>query len=212
MTTYHTISGTRSNTATDLTRPGRSRIRLAQVIAHVRQLDSDQQMMNVSVRLEQPRDVADVRETNEQAFGAPLEARIVDALRGSPDSISFVAILDDQVIGHILFTPVSIEPPVSVRVAGLAPMSVRPDHQRMGVGGQLVRVGLEECQRRGYSAVVVVGHPEYYPQFGFVPADTKGLKCEFPVPRETFMVIELEPGALTRLAGVVRYRPEFASE
>jgi putative acetyltransferase len=169
-------------------------------------------MMKVSVRLEEPRDVADVRETNEQAFGAPLEARLVDSLRGSADSISLVATVDDRVIGHILFTPVSIEPPVSVRVAGLAPMSVRPEYQRAGIGGQLVRAGIEECRRRGYSAVVLVGHPAYYPRFGFVPADTKGLECEFPVPREAFMVIELEADALVGVAGVVRYRPEFAAE
>jgi len=91
-------------------------------------------------------------------------------------------------------------------------MSVRPEYQRVGVGGQLVRTGLEECRRRGYSAVVVVGHPEYYPRFGFVPAETKGLECEFLVPREAFMVLELEAGALSRLAGVVRYRPEFNEE
>jgi putative acetyltransferase len=169
-------------------------------------------MIKVSVRLEEPRDVADVRETNELAFGAPLEARLVDALRGSADSISLVATVDDRVIGHILFTPVSIEPSSSARFAGLAPMSVRPEYQRMGVGGQLVRAGLEACRRGGYSAVVLVGHPEYYPRFGFVPADTKGLECEFPVPREAFMVIELEAGIVTGLAGLVRYRPEFAAE
>ena len=168
--------------------------------------------MKVSVRLEEPRDVAGVRETNEQAFGAPLEARLVDAVRGSAGSISLVATVDDRVIGHILFTAVSIEPSVSVRVAGLAPLSVRPQYQCVGVGGQLVRAGLEECRRSGYSAVVLVGHPEYYPRFGFVPADTMGLECEFPVPREAFMVIELEAGALAGLAGVVRYRAEFAAE
>jgi putative acetyltransferase len=168
--------------------------------------------MNVSIRLEEPRDVADVHETNEQAFGTPLEARLVDALRGTPDSISLVATLDDRVIGHILFTPVTIEPPAAARIAGLAPMSVRQKYQRMGVGGQLVRAGLDECLRRGYRAVVLVGHPEYYPRFGFVPAQTKGLTCEFPVPPEVFMVLELDPGALAGVRGLVRYRPEFAAE
>jgi putative acetyltransferase len=168
--------------------------------------------MNVSVRLEEPRDAAGVRETNEQAFGAPLEARLVDALRGSPGSISLVATVGDCVVGHILFTAVSIEPSASVRVAGLAPLSVRPGYQRVGVGSQLVRAGLEECRRGGYAAVVLVGHPEYYPRFGFVRADTMGLECEFPVPREAFMVVELEAGVLAGLAGLVRYRPEFAAE
>lgn len=167
--------------------------------------------MNVSVRFEAPDDEADVREVNVDAFGAPLEARLVDALRGSPDSISLVATAHGRVIGHILFTPVSIDPPRGVRVAGLAPMAVRPEFQRLGVGGELVRAGLEECRRRGYAAVVVVGHPEYYPRFGFVPAVTRGLRYEQPVPPEAFMLIELEGGVLAGRAGVVRYRPEFTA-
>ncbi len=166
--------------------------------------------MQVSIRFEEPADAPGVRETNEQAFGAPLEARLVDALRGSAGSISLVATMADLVIGHILFTRVIIEPPARVRVAGLAPMSVRPEHQRAGVGGLLLRAGLDECRRIGYSAVVVLGHPTYYPRFGFRPADAWGLQCEFSVPREAFMAIELEPAALAMQAGVVRYAPEFA--
>ena len=91
-------------------------------------------------------------------------------------------------------------------------MSVRAPYQREGVGGQLVRAGLEECRQRGYAAVVLVGHPDYYPRFGFVPAHTKALECEFPVPQEAFMVLELDAGALAGISGVVRYRPEFAAE
>jgi putative acetyltransferase len=168
-------------------------------------------MIRVSIRREELRDVGEIRETNEQAFGAPLEARLVDALRGSPDSISLVATMDDRVIGHILFTPITIHPPAAVRVAGLAPMSVRPTYQRQGVGGQLLRAGLEECRQCGYAAVVLVGHPEYYPRFGFVPGHTKGLQCEFSVPKEAFMVLELDAGALSGISGVVRYRPEFTA-
>ena len=168
--------------------------------------------MDISIRLEEPHDVVAVGETNEQAFGTRLEAALVDTLRGTPDSIALVATVDDRVIGHILFTPVTIEPATAVSVAGLAPMSVRPTYQREGVGGQLIRAGLEECRRRGYKAVVVVGHPEYYPRFGFVPAHTKGLACEFPVPPEAFMVLELYADALAGVCGVVRYRPEFSVE
>ena len=168
--------------------------------------------MNVSVRLEEPADEAGVRETNEEAFGTPLEARLVDALRGSPGSISLVATTDDRVVGHILFTPVTIEPTANVRIAGLAPMSVRRMYQRRGVGGRLIQAGLEECRRQGFAAVVLVGHPAYYPRFGFVPAHTYGLECEFPVPQDAFMVRELDAGALGGVGGVVRYRPEFAEE
>jgi putative acetyltransferase len=163
------------------------------------------------VRFEQPDDAASIRETNELAFGTPLEAGLVDALRGSAEYLSLVATIDERVVGHILFTPVSLEPSVDVRIAGLAPMAVRPQHQRSGVGGQLIRAGLDECRRRGYSAVVVLGHPEYYPRFGFVPAHTFGLSCEFPSPPEAFMAIELDAGALAGITGMVRYRSEFSA-
>jgi len=166
----------------------------------------------VSIRLEEPGDAAGIRETNELAFGAPFEARLVDALRGSADSISLVATIDERVIGHILFTPITMHPPATVRIAGLAPMSVRPTYQRQGVGSRLVEAGLEECRKRGYAAVVLVGHPDYYPRFGFVPGHAKGLECEFPVPQEAFMVLELDAGALAGLTGLVRYRPEFSAE
>ena len=164
----------------------------------------------IGVRFEQVGDEPAIRETNELAFGGPLEARLVDALRGSADYLSLVATIEDQVVGHILFTPVVVEPPTDRRIAGLAPMAVRPEYQRSGIGGQLIRAGLEECRRRGYSAVVVLGHPDYYPRFGFVPAHTFGLTCEFPSPPEAFMAIEVEPNALGRVRGLVRYLPEFA--
>ncbi len=168
--------------------------------------------MKVSVRLEHPGDSVAVREINERAFGGPQEAELVEALRGCADRISLVATLDGRVIGHILFTPVTIEPcAVELRAAGLAPMAVQPEYQRLGVGGQLVRTGLDECRQRGYTAVVVVGHPDYYPRFGFVPGYTRGLGCEYPVPPEAFLVIELQPGALTGRTGLVRYRPEFSA-
>jgi putative acetyltransferase len=165
----------------------------------------------IAVRFEQPEDSGGIRQTNELAFGAPLEARLVDALRGSAGSISLVATMDERVVGHILFTPVTLEPAVTLRIAGLAPMAVRPEHQRSGIGSQLVRAGLDECGRQGYSAIVVLGHPDYYPRFGFVPAHTLGLTCEFPSPPEAFMALELVSGSLPRRSGLVRYLPEFAT-
>jgi putative acetyltransferase len=165
----------------------------------------------IDVRFEQPLDAAAVREVNEQAFGSPVEARIVESLRAEPGCISLVATRNDLVIGHILFTPVSIEPPVGFRVAGLGPMSVRPEDQRAGVGSQLIRTGLEACRQHGYSAVVVVGHPAYYPRFGFEPAHTRGLTLrDFDVPQDVFMVVELEAGVRERLKGAVRYPSAFA--
>lgn len=167
-------------------------------------------MSTVSIRFEQPGDEGGIHETNELAFGEPLEARLVDALRGCHGYVSLVATIENRVVGHILFTPVTIEPAVNRPIAGLAPMAVHPDHQRSGIGGQLIRAGLEECRRNGYAAVVVLGHPEYYPKFGFEPAHTFGVTCEFPSPPEAFMAIELEAGALSGIRGLVRYLPQFA--
>jgi putative acetyltransferase len=167
-------------------------------------------VISAQIRLEQPDDVVAIRETNEQAFGTTTEARLVDRLRNSTDCISLVATIGGRVIGHILFTPISLDPATTVRVAGLAPMAVRPEHQRAGVGSQLVRAGLEKCLERGYSAVVLVGHPHFYPRFGFVQGHTKGLVCEFPVPQEAFMVLELKVSALAGVTGLVRFQPEFA--
>ena len=166
--------------------------------------------METTVRAETPADEAAVREVNRQAFAGPVEAQIVDALRGSPDSISLVAIVDQQVVGHVLFTPVTLDPAAAVRIAGLAPMAVRPDFQQKGVGSALVRAGFNECRRLHYHAIVVVGHPEYYPRFGFQPADRWGMQYAESVPREVFMAVELQPGALENASGIVRFRPEFA--
>ena len=165
----------------------------------------------IDVRFEQPPDANAVRKVNDQAFDSQVEGGIVERLRAAAGTLSLVATMDDLVVGHILFTAVSLEPPVEFRVAGLGPMSVLPEHQRAGVGSQLIRAGLEACSQLGYSAVVVVGHPEYYPRFGFEPAHTRGLTLrDFDVPPDVFMVIELEAGVRERLKGAVRYRSEFA--
>ena len=121
------------------------------------------------IRLESGGDEASIRETNELAFAGSLESRLVDALRdslrGTQDFLSLVATIEERVVGHILFTPITIEPARNCPIAGLAPMAVRPEHQRSGSGGQLIRAGLKECRRSVYSGVLVLGHPEYYPRF-----------------------------------------------
>jgi putative acetyltransferase len=91
-------------------------------------------------------------------------------------------------------------------------MAVLPEYQRRGIGSQLVKAGLDACRAAGYDIIVVLGHPTYYPRFGFVVASTRGLTCEYPVPAEAFMVVELRAGTLGRAHGLVRYRPEFAEE
>ena len=165
----------------------------------------------VTVRAENSDDIAAVRRVNELAFGGPTEAALVDALRNAANPyISLVAIESGQVVGHIFFSPVSIESQDTVSTAmGLAPMAVLPKHQNRGVGSWLVQEGLRECARIGCDLVVVLGHPDYYPRFGFVPAYQRGLRCAYPVPPEAFMVAELKPGALTGRQGLVKYRPEL---
>ena len=88
-------------------------------------------------------------------------------------------------------------------------MAVLPSHQRNGIGSKLVRAGLEECRQLGYVAAVVLGHPEYYPRFGFAPSIRFGIRCEYDVPEEVFMAMELRQFALLGVSGIVRYRTEF---
>jgi putative acetyltransferase len=169
--------------------------------------------MTFNIRAERPEDYDAVHQVNEQAFGQPNEADLVDALRKSArPSISLVADVEGRIVGHIFFSTVRIESEASTTAAlGLAPMAVLPEFQNQGVGSALVRRGLEECRSLGQEIVVVLGHPEYYPRFGFVPAREKGLSCEYPVPDEVFMALELREGALSGRKGLVKYGPEFSN-
>ena len=167
--------------------------------------------MNAFIRPEQPGDELGIAEVNLAAFGSPGEAALVDELRKVADPfISFVADLDRKVVGHILFTPVSIRGEHERSDAiGLGPMAVHPDHQRCGIGSELVRAGFQECARRAHPVVFVLGHPEYYPRFGFRPAPPLGLRFRSPDFDPAFMVAELVPGALSDRKGWVEYLPAF---
>jgi len=163
------------------------------------------------VRPEARSDRAAVRAVNTAAFETPAEADLVEALhRKDMSLVSLVAEVDGKVVGHILFSPVSLTEHAYLNLMGLAPMAVAPDHQRKGVGSALVREGLARCKDLGCRAVVVVGHPEYYPRFGFVPAERYALRCEYDVPADVFMVVELDAGALKGASGLVRYDEAFA--
>ena len=163
------------------------------------------------VRAERPDDLASIREVNERAFGQPVEADLVDRLRQAcADAVSLVA-EDGGVVGHILFTPVVVEGArQSVTGMGLGPMAVVPDRQRQGIGVQLVRHGLDIVRERGYPFVVVVGHPEYYPRFGFEVASRHGLRSQWEgIPDAAFMALVLDAHAMAGVSGVAKYRDEF---
>jgi putative acetyltransferase len=173
-------------------------------------------MATIEIREERGEDVEAIRLLNERAFGGPAEAALVEALRrAGAITLSLVAVARSGAgagapLGHILFSPVVLESAAGARAAvGLAPMAVQPERQREGIGGRLIRAGLDRLRREGHGAVVVVGHPEYYPRFGFVPASRLGVRWEHACPDEAFMAIELIPGAL-RGGGVARYRPELS--
>ncbi|MEG3935991.1 MULTISPECIES: N-acetyltransferase [unclassified Microcoleus] len=166
----------------------------------------------MDIRTEKPEEVEAVRNINIAAFGRENEANLVARLRGIASTFSFVAVESDRIVGHIFFSPVVVEGKCSrnVLIQGLAPVAVLPNYQRQGIGTLLIREGLKECGRSGFQAVVVLGHPDFYPRFGFIPASRKTLKCEYDVPDEAFMVLELESGALQDCSGTVKYRSEFS--
>ena len=171
------------------------------------------------VREETAGDLAAIREIHTAAFGRPAEAGLVDALRTRVRPyVGLVAVEDagaggpGRVAGHIAFSAATLEAySVVFPVMALGPMAVRPDRQRRGIGSALVRAGLAALHQAGHDLVVVVGHPAFYPRFGFIPARPRGLLCEYPVPDEVFMVAELTPGALRGRRGLVRYAAEFAA-
>ena len=164
------------------------------------------------IRAEEQEDRARVRAVNVSAFETALEANLVDALREQAEPlVSFVAEDDGAIVGHIMFSPVSLSGHPALHIMGLAPMAVFPDRQRRGIGSALVRAGLEQCKRLGFGAVVVLGHPAYYPRFGFSPSARFGIGCEYDVPENVFMVVELQAGFLRDASGTITYHAAFSN-
>ena len=164
----------------------------------------------IEIRNETSDDIPAIREVNERAFGGDSEARLADMLRAANKAlISLVALQEGHVVGHILFSPITVaHAPEDFRGVGLAPMSVLPELQNKGIGSALVRDGLEAGKRAGYDAVVVLGHPKSYPRFGFTQAKHHGLDNEYDAV-DAFMVTELRAGTLQTIRGLVKYAPEF---
>lgn len=166
----------------------------------------------IDIRFETPRDIPRVHDINEKAFGQPVEANLVDRLRRScPDALSLIAEEDGFIVGHIMLTPVVInDRERKIRGMGLAPMAVQPRRQRQGIGSKLVVKGLEILQDRGCPYVIVLGHPEYYPRFGFEPASRYGIESQWQgIPDEAFLILVFDQSAMRNVKGVAWFRDEF---
>jgi putative acetyltransferase len=165
--------------------------------------------MLIEIREERPDDVATVRDLNKRAFGQDQEANIVDSLRANGAALlSLVATVDDRVVGHIMYSPLSVG---DVNGAALGPMAVIPEHQRQGIGSKLVEAGNRKLKDAGCPFIIVVGHADYYPRFGFTPASEHGIKCEWDVPNDVFMLLFLDEAKMRGISGLARYRHEFSS-
>ena len=163
----------------------------------------------IEIRPERRQDIEAVHAINLAAFQAPGEAKAVDTLRAAGlATLSLVAEQAGKPVGHILFSPVTLNG-APTALLGLAPMAVHPDHQNRGIGSLLVPAGLAACRELGVPAVVVLGHPAYYPRFGFKPAPPLGLQFAGLPDCEAFFVIELTPGTLDDLRGEIRFDPTF---
>jgi putative acetyltransferase len=166
----------------------------------------------ISVRSERADDIPAIRRVIEEAFGRAREADVVDTLRvACPRSLSLVATIDDAIVGHILFTPAVIETADGmIEGMGLAPVSVHPKQQSQGVGYELIRTGLSRLKAQGCPFVIVLGHPEYYPRYGFERASLHNIRCQWDdVPDEAFMILVMDKTALSGVSGVARYRQEW---
>lgn len=170
--------------------------------------------MKVEIRQEIETDFSDIFELNKTAFGQDNEANLVDLLRNSNafiSELSLVATIDNKMAGHILFTKIKIKNDKGTEFASLAlaPMAVRPDLQRQGIGAQLILYGLNKAKELGHHSIIVLGHEHYYPKFGFAPAEKWNIKAPFDVPTNVFMGIELVNDGLKNVSGTVHYPKEF---
>jgi predicted N-acetyltransferase YhbS len=174
---------------------------------------------NLIIRKENPFDHNWVVELTEKAFATleisdHNEGKLVDKLRKAPtfiEELSIVAELNGEVVGHILFTPVLIDNNwQQFQSLVLAPVSVLPEFQKMGIGGQLIIAGHQKAKELGFQSVILLGHPDYYPRFGYKPASTWGIKTHYELPSDdVFMAVELTEGALSNVSGMVIFPPEF---
>jgi len=169
--------------------------------------------MDVIIRNERKNDYDDIRKINDLAFGQEIEGKMIEALRRTSEYnyiLSLVAEIKDKIVGHILFYSIKIKKEnEEYTVLSLAPMAVHPAYQNKGIGSKLVKRGLEIAKEIDFDAVIVVGHPNYYPRFGFTPASNWELQLPFDVPDDTFLILELKENTLKKYSGTVEYPKEY---
>jgi putative acetyltransferase len=165
--------------------------------------------MSVEIRQESERDILAIRDVNRRAFDEEDEARLVDDLRGGGHArLSLVAEEDGRIVGHIMFSEAVIRTEEGeVGVLALGPVAVAPERQGKGIGSALVRTSLDRCARTGHRIVVLLGHPNYYPRFGFSADLARNLSSAYS--GEAFMALEIVPGALSGVAGEFEFAPPF---
>lgn len=168
--------------------------------------------MNVIIRKEEKEDYQMVYEVNLLAFQQENEGKLVEKIRTSDHFIpelSLVAEVDGQIVGHILFPQIQIVGNSVFESLALAPMAVVPQFQRKEIGGKLVKEGIKRAKELGFDSIIVLGHQDYYPRFGFQKASKWNIKCPFQVPDEAFMAMELLDNSLESKAGMVKYPDVF---
>jgi len=162
------------------------------------------------IRPEELNDQPAVFAVNQSAFETSAEANLVEVLRREVHPIiSLVAQDGEAIVGHVMFSPVSLTGHPDLKIMGLGPVAVVPVYQRKGIGSALVTVGLEKCKALGFGAAIVLGHSAYYPRFGFTHSIQYGIRSEYDVPDDVFMAIELLPGYLQGAQGIIKYHPAF---
>jgi predicted N-acetyltransferase YhbS len=169
--------------------------------------------MDVIIRNEKKEDYNEIKRINDLAFGQENEGKMIEAFRKTKDYnnlLSLIAETKGKIIGHILFYPIKIKnKKEEYTVLSLAPMAVHPEFQNKGIGSKLVKRGLEIAKELNFGIVIVVGHPKYYPRFGFTPAKNWDITLPFDVPDDVFLALELNENALKYCSGTVEYPKEF---
>lgn len=177
-------------------------------------LNQEDSTLPIEIRPERPDEQDRIRTLIRDAFGRAFEAIVVDRLRAGEayqPGLALVALTADDIVGHIMITAQDIVKDDGRTIAStiLAPLAVHPSHQGRGIGERLTRAALIEARRAGHRSMMLIGHPTYYPRFGFRPASTWGIRYAKPIPDEVFMAIELAPGGLENVHGTVTLSPAF---